>query len=156
MYSSFPPSWSLYNFIKINPPSKKFISLHIKSPIYMMKALSDLTEVQWSSCLFFIQWLCWWNACWASITISVTWNSKSKSTSENSKLIKIKRGQTLQADFFQSAHSEKDTWCIRSMQCIVGGYFFTLNDCGHLKHYKHTTGKKKERIDVLVLHHPKI
>lgn len=25
-----PPSWSLYSFIKINPPSKQFICLHIK------------------------------------------------------------------------------------------------------------------------------
>lgn len=85
-----PPSWSLYSFIKINPPSKQFICLHIKIPY-----LHDKSPQQQKCNVFFMFVMyTWWNACWASLTTSLTWNSKNTSTSGNSRLIKKKKKQS--------------------------------------------------------------
>lgn len=95
------------------------------------------TEVQCSLCLSFTQWLCWWNACRASTTISLTWNDKethqhqeipneSKPKKEKSKIYRL-------IFFFPhqlTVNRTHDDPCSASL-----GYFLTKNDCRHLKHY---------------------
>lgn len=60
-----------------------------QNPIYT-RWKPSATEVQCSLCLEFTQWLGWWNACWASVTTSQTWNNKNTSTSGDSKWIQNK------------------------------------------------------------------
>lgn len=85
----YPQPWSLYSFTTTNSPSKQFTSSHIKIPY-----LHDESPRQQKCNVLYVcnlhNGFCWWNACWASITTSQTWNSKNTSTSGNPKLFKTK------------------------------------------------------------------
>lgn len=85
MYSAFnPPPWSL---LQRHPPTAQSFLIHIKLPYLHNESPRQL---KCNVLCLFTQWLCGWNACWASTTTSLTWNNKNTSTSSNSKSFKTK------------------------------------------------------------------
>lgn len=97
-----------------------------QNPIYT-RWKPSVTEVQCSLGLEFTQWLRWWNACWASVTTSQTWNNKNTSTSGDSKWIqnKVRIYRLISSFFFSPLHQltvnrTHDDPCSASL-----GYFHT-------------------------------
>jgi hypothetical protein len=74
------------------------------------------------------------NACWAQVTISLTWDSKSKSTSEDSRS-KPKSNQLYRLTWSASSQWKGHTMHqVHAVHC--GGTSQTVDHCGHfLKHY---------------------
>lgn len=132
----YPQSWSLYSFTTTNSPSKQFISLHIKIPY-----LHDESPQQQKCNVLYVcnlhNGFCWWNACWASITTSQTWNNKNTSTSGNPKLFKtkVKIYRLIFFFFFSPLHQLTVNRTHDDSCSALLGYFHTKNDHRHLKHY---------------------
>lgn len=147
MYSAFnPPPWSL---LQRHPPTAQSFLIHIKLPYLHNESPRQL---KCNVLCLFTQWLCGWNACWASTTTSLTWNNKNTSTSSNSKSFKTKVKiyrlipPLLHQLTVSRTHDASDP-CSALL-----GYFLTKNDCRHWKHYN----THRNKLIPQVLHRPMI
>lgn len=149
---SDPRSWSLVQIcdtLSLSLQAVRRVFHASESRLYTMKALGNRSAFRFCH---LHKWLCRWNACWASVTTSQTWNNNTpniRETPNQRKTDKKKERKIAWHVFFfcllvfllagisSQWKRTHDDPCSASL-----GYFVTKNDCRHLKHYN--TRKTKQ------------